>query len=72
MGNVVFALLESHRRCLPTTHAPGRLNRELHRSNRVAGPFSNEASLPRFTSAMAAEISRVGEGTDLPEPPESE
>ena len=60
-GLAVFALPEPHRRRLRTTNALERLNRELHRRSRVATLFSNEASLLRLVSAMAAEISEEWE-----------
>ena len=70
-GLAVFALPEPHRRRLRTTNALERLNRELHRRSRVATLFSNEASLLRLVSAMAAEISEEWETGSIYLNPES-
>jgi len=69
-GLAVFGLPEAHRRRLRTVNALERLNAELHRRTRVATLFPNEASLLRLVSAMAAEISEMGDRTDLPDPGE--
>lgn len=56
-GLAVFALPRSHRRRLRTSNMPERLNEELKRRTRVAGPFPNDASLLRLVSAVLREVS---------------
>jgi transposase-like protein len=68
----VFAVLDPHRRRLRTTNALERLNRELHRSTRVATLFPNEASLLRLVSALAPEIGEEWETGRIYSNPESE
>ena len=53
----VFALSATHRRCLRTSNALKRLNKELKRRTRVATLFPSAASCERLASAVAMEIS---------------
>ena len=53
----VFALPRAHRRRLRTSNMLERLNEELKRRTRVAGPFSTDASLLRLVSAVLMEVS---------------
>jgi transposase-like protein len=64
-GFTVFAFPREHQRRLRTRNPLERVNRELKHRTRVAGLFSNEASLLRLVSALPAETSEEWETGDI-------
>lgn len=56
-GFTVFDFPAAHRKCIRTSNALERLNKEVKRRTRVVGIFPNEASCLRLASAIVMEIS---------------